>query len=196
MDFFVNGEKVEIQLENEKTLGEILSAFETECAKNEAATISIKLNGEAVTAEIFDEAGKTPVDEIKKLELGVVSSMEILTAFKAEAKFARQIAGELEELPAKLQAGKDKEAYSLITNLADLIDNFCHTATLSALFPQKYGTITLGGKSIKEFFADFSTILRDFQDAFSSKDTVLMGDLAEYEISPRIISLAEAAEKL
>ena len=101
---------------------------------------------------------------------------------------------ELKQIPVKFQAGKDNEANSIITSLADLIDNICHTASLSALFPQKFEKIKIEGKTFVEFFADLSPVLKDFEQAIESKDTVLLGDLAEYEISPRLDSLADALE--
>ena len=33
MDFFVNGEKLDITLQDEKTVGDVLKAFEEECQK-------------------------------------------------------------------------------------------------------------------------------------------------------------------
>ena len=105
-----------------------------------------------------------------------------------------KVSEELKQIPVKFQAGKDNEANSIITSLADLIDNICHTASLSALFPQKFGKIKIEGKTFVEFFADLSPVLKDFEQAIESKDTVLLGDLAEYEISPRLDSLADALE--
>ena len=95
-----------------------------------------------------------------------------------------------------MQSGKDKEASTLITKLADLIEKFCHTATLSALFQDIYKKLTIDGKTINEFFQNFSGILNDFEQAIASKDTVLMGDLAEYEISPRLLLIAGTIKEL
>ena len=47
-----------------------------------------------------------------------------------------------------------------------------------------------------DFFADFQPILKDFEDALKNNDTVTVGDLAEYEICPRLISIAETLEKM
>ncbi len=43
-----------------------------------------------------------------------------------------------------------------------------------------------------EFFADFSPILIDFEQALQNNDTVLIGDLSEYEICPRLKAISEA----
>ena len=59
-----------------------------------------------------------------------------------------------------------------------------------------YQKINIDGKKINEFFQEFSQILNDFEQAIASKDTVLMGDLAEYEISPRLLAIAKTIEEL
>lgn len=196
MEFYVNDEKIDIQLEDEKTIGDVLKSFEEECEKNNATTIKITLNGNAVDAEHFDEICKKPVEEAKKIEFITVSQADIKNMFVQESKDCESLAEKIQELPGKLQAGKDKEANALITVLADLIDKFCHTASLSALFPDVYGNFKIDGKPLGEFFSDFSQILNDFEGAISSNDTVLMGDLAEYEISPRLKAIADSIKEL
>lgn len=196
MEFYVNGEKIDITLENEKTVGDVLQSFEEEFAKDNATTVNIILNGKNIDAAHFDEETKKPVSEIEKLELSVVSEDEIQNSFEEEAKECSTLAEKLLAVPEKLQAGKDKEAGEMIALLADFIAKFCRTASFSSLFPEKYKNIEIDGKSIKDFFEDFNHILSDFEQAISSKDTVLIGDLAEYEISPRLTSIADSIKEL
>lgn len=196
MEFYVNGEKIDIQLENEKTIGDVLKSFEEEFAKNNATTVNIILNGKNIDAEKFDEACLQPLEDNTKVELSVVSQLEIQNSFEKEEKECVVLAAKMIEIPEKLQAGKDKEASEMITLLADFISEFCHTASLSSLFPEKYKNLHISGKSLKDFFADFSQVLSDFEQAISSKDTVLIGDLAEYEISPRLNAIADSIKEL
>ena len=195
MDFYVNGNKIDITLENEKTIGDILRAFEEECSKNSATTISIFVNGKQVLADNFDTIASQKLLEDTKFELGIVTKQEIAEAFQQEAITCREIATKLEQIPTQLQSGKDKEANVIINQLADIIDTICHTTSLSTLFPDAYGKLCIGEKAITDFFADFATILTDFEHALQAKDTVLTGDLAEYEISPRLIAFADAMEQ-
>ena len=194
MELYVNDEKIDVELENEQTVGDVLKAFEAECAKTNATTVSICVDGKSVTAEEFDTVAARPLESDTKIALGVISQQAVEEAFKEQKNQCLKISEELKLLPAKFQSGKDREANCIITALADLIDSICHTASLSALFPQKFGTVTIDGKNFAGFFADFSPVLKDFEQAIDSKDTVLLGDLAEYEISPRLESLAAALE--
>lgn len=195
MEFFVNNNKLDITLENEKTIGDVLRSFEEECAKNNATTIKVIINGKTMRAEDFDSVGSQEINDSTKLELTVISQDDISENFRNIKLRCQEIAPSLQEISVKLQTGKDKEANALIAQLADLLDNFCHTASLSSLFPDKFKELLIDGKSFSDFFADFTQILNDFEQAIASKDTVLIGDLSEYEISPRLLAIADAIKE-
>lgn len=194
MELFVNGEKIDITLEDEKTVGEVLKSFEKEAEKSDATTIGIFLNGKKVLADDFDEASKTPLEENTKIELTVLSKQDVIDSLeKSKDKFS-SLAQKLPEVPVALQGGKDKEANTVIAELAEAIDDFCHTAALSALFPEVYSSIVIDGKSVTEFFEEFAPIAADFEQSLETKDTVTSGDLCEYEIAPRLEFIAKAIE--
>ncbi|HAZ97259.1 hypothetical protein [Treponema sp. UBA753] len=194
MELFVNGEKIDITLEDEKTVGEVLKSFEKEAEKSDATTIGIFLNGKKVLADDFDEASKTPLEENTKIELTVLSKQDVIDSLeKSKDKFS-SLAQKLPEVPVALQGGKDKEANTVIAELAEAIDDFCHTAALSALFPEVYSSIVIDGKSVTEFFEEFAPIAADFEQSLETKDSVTSGDLCEYEIAPRLELIAKAIE--
>lgn len=195
MDFFVNNEKIDVSLENEKTVGAVLTAFEKEFAASEATTVAVVLDGENISADNLDSVSGKLISECSKLELTAVNASEIGEAFKIASDDLSKLADELEGVPVLMQSGKEKDANELIKRTADEIANFCHIVALSTLFPEKYGKMNVDGKPFAEFFAEFSPILKDFENALESKDTVLTGDLAEYELTPRIRAIADAVRK-
>lgn len=196
MTLMVNGEELDITLENEKTVGDVLKSFELEAEKAEAATIKICLNKKEITSEDFDSILEQPIEEDTLIELSVITKTEVIACLTDSSQKFISLAKELEEIPVMLQGGKDTEANSVITKLAKEIDIFCHTAALSALFQDVYSKLTIEGKDIGTFFSEFSPVLADFEEALKSKDTVTIGDLSEYEISPRLTSLSEAINSI
>ena len=50
--------------------------------------------------------------------------------------------------------------------------------------------------SFQEFFNDFSPILADFEEALKNNDQVMIGDLSEYEICPRLQAISQALKKM
>lgn len=98
----------------------------------------------------------------------------------------------MENVPTLLQNNKNNEVANSITKLADNIDSFSHIAALSSLFPNTFSDIKIDDQELNNFFNDFSPILLDFENALKSNDSVLIGDLSEYEICPRLKSLSKA----
>ena len=195
ISFYINGEEVQVQLEGESTIGDVLKSFEMTCEQNQAAVIGISVDGNSITAENFDkEAGKA-LGKDTKFEFSVVTKDSIKQSFTALAQLFSQLALQMEEVPAALQAGKNAEVSNSITKVADSIDNLCHVAVLASLFPDDFKETIVEGKKITEFFQEFSPILLDFEEALKNNDTVLIGDLSEYEICPRLKAISEALEK-
>lgn len=192
MNFYVNGNKLDITLENEKTVGDVLKGFEEEAEKNDATTVSIELNGNVIDAEKLDEAFSQELNESTDLRLQVISKNDITQNFAINAENFMKISKGLQNISVLLQSGKEKDANEIIENLANEIDRFCHTATLSALFPDTYRKIIIDGNDLGTFFGEFTPIFKDFKDAMEAKDTVTVADLAEYEISPRLEQIAKA----
>ncbi len=196
MDFYINGGRLDITLEGERTVGEVLRSFEKTAQENNCATVAIQLDGKKIGADEFDEAAKQELRDDTKIELTTVSQDAIAQAFKDSSEEISKTVELLMKLPALLQSGSNSKAKDSITRFADAVDNFCHITALSALFPEKFGTINVDGKSLSEFFKDFKPIFNDLNGAMENGDTVLLGDLAEYEISPRLQSLAAAVKDL
>lgn len=196
MEFYVNGSKLDVTLEDEKTVGDVLRGFEMSCEENKLATVAIALNGEAVPAEKFDAAAAVKLEDSTKIEVNVISEQAVTEGFKQAAKDITETASLLKEIPVQLQNGNDAKAKASITRLADVIDNFCHVVALSTLFPAKFDSLKIDGNTLSEFFAEFQPVLKDLNEALENTDTVLIGDLSEYEICPRLEALSNAVKDL
>ena len=190
ISFYINGEQVEVQLEGESTIGDVLKSFEITCEENQAAVIGITVDGTTITAETFDEAAAKPLGKDTKFEFNVVTKDSIKQAFSGLSTLFSQLSEKMEEVPAALQSGKNKEVSDSIKKVADSIDQLCHIAALASLFPQDFNETKIDGKQFNEFFEDFSPILLDFEQALKNNDTVLIGDLSEYEICPRLKAIS------
>lgn len=102
----------------------------------------------------------------------------------------------LEEIPVFFQTGKDKEVVETIAVFSDLVLNLIRALGLlnsvaGGILPEKIGDV-----SFKNFMEEYNGVLVDFTDAFSSGDTVLTGDIAEYEILPRTGELVKRLKEI
>ena len=191
MEIFINEQETQITLENEKTLGDILAGIESECEKANATIIGIELNGNKIEANQIDEFSSVKIEEIQSLKITTVSREDIYNSFSQIANLIEEIEEDFSMVSANLQTGKDAKVNEAIKKFADIFDYFCRVVTLSYLFPNDFSNGSIGGSSIQVFLADFSPILSDFEEAFTQKDTVMISDLAEYEILPRLKDIKE-----
>ena len=102
----------------------------------------------------------------------------------------------LEDLPLDIQTGKDGRAaqtVQIFSNIAEKIFRIFNAlkAEGPAADEIKIEQIGLAG-----FIAEFSTVVKDMMAAFQQHDTVLVGDLAEYELAPRLRTLYGAIVKM
>ena len=185
-----------VQLEDEQTIGDVLKSFEATCEENKAAVIGITVDGKQITADIFDQEAAKPLGKDTKFEFSIVTENDIKASFAKLSELFGQLANQMEGVPVALQTGKNLEVSESIKKLADSIDQFCHIATLASLFPETFSSESLNGINFKDFFAEFSPILKDFEDALQNNDTVLLGDLSEYEICPRLKEISAALQNM
>lgn len=196
IDFYINGQQVDVQIEGEETVGDVLHSFEITCEENKAAVIGIIVDGKQITAETFDEAATIPLSKNTKFEFTVVTEQEIKDSFTKLSELFNELSIQMEKVPVELQNGNNKEVSLSIKKLADSVEQFCHIATLATLFPETFTKTSVNGMNFQEFFTDFSPILKDFEDALQNNDTVMIGDLSEYEICPRLQSISKALKQI
>lgn len=196
MEFYVNSQKLDVTIQDEKTVGDVLRSFEVSCEQNKLATIGITVDGKNIGAEEFDKAIEMPLKDDTKIEVSVISESAVSASFAQSSKEMTDLIELLKNIPVEMQSGKDITAKQTIIKLSDVMNAFCSTVTWSSLFPEKFGSIMIDGKNLSDFLSDLSPILKDFSDALENSDSVLLGDLSEYEICPRLESLSKAIGEL
>lgn len=196
MLLYVNDEKIDFDLDNEKTFGDFLLSFETLCEKDEATIIGIKFDDTIVNADTFDNYKNTPIDSIKETSLTTICKTDIIKSYSNINELCQSLTKKLEEIPVNLQNNKDELVTKTVTDFTYFFDYFCRVISLSSLFSDIIENLTIDSKTPSVFLSDFSPILNDFENALKQKDTVLIGDLSEYEILPRIESIQITAKKI
>jgi len=106
------------------------------------------------------------------------------------------VAGRLEELPLDMQTGKDQraaETIQLFSGIGEKLFRIFFIFKSEGLSPDD---LTIDGLSAKIFVEDFSSTLKELSSAYENKDTVLVGDIAEYELAPRLVKLFSAMKTI
>jgi hypothetical protein len=92
-----------------------------------------------------------------------------------------------------LQTGKDRQAMDTIVRFSELAQSLVRV--VSSVLPADEAK-RIGGVDVQEFYQELNGILSELLQAFESKDTVLIGDLMEYEVAPRLEKLHQVLEEL
>ena len=96
-----------------------------------------------------------------------------------------------EEVALMLQTGKDREAMHLIIQLVELLQKI-----IRIIFFLKRDDNIKEENLFSDFAGDLNTVLTELEDAFQNEDTVLIGDLIEYELVPRLKKAPKVLERL
>jgi hypothetical protein len=91
---------------------------------------------------------------------------------------------QLPEVSVLLQTGKDKAAMETVIGFTDTVQSVLALVPFLPPDPER-------GRLI----ADLTPVLRDLVAAFGVKDSVLIGDLLEYEVAPRVTRLMPLLEQ-
>jgi hypothetical protein len=133
----------------------------------------------AVSASLLDERIREigdPVGEFTRIESMVSALSE-----------------RLEELPVDIQTGKDGRAAETVTLFSQIAEKIFR---LFFIFQSRGKLIdTVDSVPIYDFLGEFGTAVKEILAAYSNKDSVLVGDLAEYELAPRLRAFYTALKR-
>lgn len=196
MDVRLDGVPLDIVFESEKTVGDVLKGMEAELEKSDATIIEIQADSEVFQASELDELFEKTIDSVKELSLKSVSYADVKEiAAKIFDRFS-SLSGRLEQIPLQFQQNKDKEAMDSVSELADSLSALFDLLPYFSFFPNHFEKISIDGTPITIFIQDLNPLLQDFLQAVETKDTVTIGDIAEYEFAPRVQKISECASLL
>jgi hypothetical protein len=142
-----------------------------------AATALRALDGLVGSVTLALEESDQPLQALPRVRAGLLASLS-----------------EIDRVPVLLQTGKDGEAMARIVALSEHTQGLLRIISLGA--PEGRAAFRVDGRPLEEFQRELNLILRQLLDAFGARDTVLIGDLLEYEAAPRLRALGLAAESL
>lgn len=117
---------------------------------------------------------KERLNEYQKPKEELKASILLLNSFREE----------IESISLLLQSGKEGDAASIMTKFTNVFQKLLRIIT----FNINNKEIT-GDNNIKEFTNELHGILEELLEGYESQDVVLIGDILEYELSPKIEEL-------
>ena len=103
-----------------------------------------------------------------------------------------EVCTRLEELPLDVQTGKDMRAAETIQIFSTVAEKVFRIFDIFNRQGFSTDTIKVGEAAIPDYISEFSSVIKEMLAAYEQQDTVLVGDLAEYELAPRLRGLTTA----
>jgi hypothetical protein len=194
MDLVINGNGVDFTLESERTMGELLGSIEGELERTGQTVVSVCVDGKDIPAESLDCLFARDITTVSKLELSTLSPAEILEMLKDSGQKLGLSSPKLEDIPVLLQTGKDLSVMETIQAFSLEIERLYRLIPLLPLTHLLPKTLIIDGVPLEEFPSSLRPLLEELLDALKRHDTVTVGDIAEYELAPRIKELARVIE--
>ncbi len=180
----VNGDPVSFTLEAEERLGQVVAGVQQWLGGQGCFLHALAADGEELSAATRQRWSERPVASVEKLEVSARSLGDLHLAIAEQLERLRPMAARLAEVPLQLSTGRDREAMAAVCGLSDAMGALL---PLVALLPREAAR--------EELFRDLNAVLRDLVAALEARDTVLTGDLAEYEVAPRLEGLVALLER-
>jgi hypothetical protein len=111
---------------------------------------------------------------------------------RAAAALFEAKAAELADLPVLLQTGREDRAMKSVLYFIEIFNKVIRIIPELRRSGIDTASISVDGSPMPDFYGAFNGVLRELTDAFEHKDAVLIGDLAEYEVLPRMRSFFAA----
>ncbi len=199
MDVIVDGQRdFEVRGEAKDALA-VVSAITDFLSQKNRAMLSLRVDGKTVTPEtLIEELEGTPLAAVGQLE---VSSEEVPVLVE---QVLSELKDNLPELPGACRAlaevfhGEDPTAgYEPFESLAEIWEHVKNQELLAARgLDLDLDAMVIDGVPITKMHEELNGFLREAAEALENEDTVLLGDLLEYELAPRAEQEAEIVKLL
>lgn len=196
MDVFIKGEKVVFEIENEKTVGEILGSIETACEKAGMTITGISADGKNIPADKLDGFFAQLYTDFARIDLDTISGLDVMAKMRVLGESFTSFVPRLQDIPVLLQTGKDLQVLETINGFSVDLQKLYQLLPLISITGLKPEDTSIEGVLLETFPTELAPVLAELLSAMENKDTVLVGDLSEYELAPRIAKLGARLSSL
>jgi hypothetical protein len=170
------------------------SGFLEDWKKRPQAVFASEQMGDLYSAYInaFSNEGFSP-DVLRSITEERLREVERpVDEFENIKELLEETCARLVDLPLDIQTGKDAKAAQTIQLFTGISEKIIR---LYSQFENQGYIIPHEDNPVKVLINDFYSSVRELLQAYESNDTVLVGDLSEYEMAPRLKELYGAIEK-
>ncbi|MDR1894818.1 MAG: hypothetical protein LBQ61_09080 [Spirochaetales bacterium] len=190
-------------------LGLVFAGGEASPEDGGAAGLAGRVDGFLQDSGILDPSGEADFPDRAAEVIPLISALELLLAeliremtnplqeTLSTVALIRELIPQLAEVSILLQTGKDKDAMDRVIRFTEcsqkILRIYPHLKAQGLLDTQKARVDNL---KFDEYYKDLNRILLELTQSFAAGDSVLIGDLLEYEVAPRLETLSNFLDTL
>lgn len=106
------------------------------------------------------------------------------------------LADRLEKIPLDLQTGKDVQAARVLQDLASVSEKLLRLIPILRESGLDFDQAKAGELPFRDYLEELSSALKELTAGYENGDAILVGDLAEYELAPRLRMLEGVFDSL
>lgn len=189
MEIFINGVNIEYIRETEKTIGEILGSLESACEKAGMTITGIRVDNDSLDAGKLDDLFPKSPESVLKIELDTINGDDVQAMMRDLGAEFTNCVEPLLEVPVQLQTGKELMVMETINRFSVQLQNLYRLLPLLPLTGFAPGEPRVASRPLAEIPGVLSPVLEELLEALKCRDTIMVGDLSEYELAPKIEEL-------
>lgn len=157
--------------------------------ENKQKSVKVAINdAESILFAMFDAIN--PERDAKKDSVSLHNSFELVINKLEES------AEQLPEVPILLQKGNDRDAMGMVQRMANAIDETLMVLMTFQEINREVFNEVKGPMGVEDFFSKLTGNLKELVHSMEVKDSLMIGDLIEYEFLPHIEDLISLLKKL
>ncbi len=198
MTISINGRTDLVSAETGYSLREILTRISDFLRKNNRAVIAASVDGRPVShsenADLLDKK----VDEFSLLEVDTIDiRSQAASALQEVRAHLPRLSKALVDVTRNIQSGEVLKGYKSLAACADVLNLIVHVIDeVRALLGIDLTTIEVDGATVSERLQQVRDVLAEAKAALDTNDIVMVADLMEYELAPRISGWDAILDKL
>ncbi len=186
MDITINGNRIDFTIENETSLGEVLGELESVCENAGMTVTAVSVDGKPIPAEELDGYFARPLEGVSSIDLKTLDAAGIAAMLREYGDRLSGFVPRLRDIPLQLQTGKDLPVMETIHGFSVDLRNLYQLLPLISIAGIAQDRSVVDGIPLETYPSELAPVLAELIKALEVKDTVLAGDLSEYELAPRI----------
>ena len=182
MDLILNGDTREMDTSDCANLAELVEAAGREGGSGEASVVvAVEVDGEALSPDELSVLESRTLDGVQRVSIESRPARAIALSVLAQgAEYTVRIAEAIGETVQHFQSGRKERGNEF---LADVTDSLTVLTGITLSVSPELGSETA---SLVALQSEILPWLEELVEAQSEEDPIRIGDLLEYEISPRI----------